>query len=168
MKLNARDANAWIAKPPPDRPGTLIYGEDAMRVALKRQDLVANLAGPGADEEMRLTRIAAADLRKEKSLLSDALKAQGFFPGARVALVEDVTAHNADQIVAALSDWKPGDAHIVVTGGQLKPTNAIRKTFEKHPSAVAIAIYDQPPTGQRSKVGSRTRALPPIATPWAR
>ncbi|QFU09932.1 DNA polymerase III subunit delta [Rhodobacteraceae bacterium THAF1] len=145
MKLNARDANAWIAKPPPDRPGTLIYGEDAMRVALKRQDLVANLAGPGADEEMRLTRIAAADLRKEKSLLSDALKAQGFFPGARVALVEDVTAHNADQIVAALSDWKPGDAHIVVTGGQLKPTNAIRKTFEKHPSAVAIAIYDQPP-----------------------
>ena len=145
MKLNTRDGNAWIAKPPEGSPGTLIYGEDAMRVALKRQELIANLAGPNADEEMRLTRIPAADLRKEKSLLADALAAQGFFPGPRVAFVEDATANVADQIAGALTDWRPGDAHVVVTAGSLKPTSPIRKAFEKHPQAAAIAIYDAPP-----------------------
>lgn len=145
MKLNARDAAAWITKPPSDRPGTLIYGADAMRVALKRADLIAAMIGPGGDEEMRLTRIQAADLRKDKALLSDALKAQGFFPGPRVAFVEDATAHVADTIVAALGDWDPGDAHIVISAGALKPTSPIRKAFEKHPRAGAIAIYDTPP-----------------------
>ncbi|WP_375260617.1 DNA polymerase III subunit delta [Palleronia sp.] len=145
MKLSARDANSWIAKPPDASPATLIYGEDGMRVALKRQDLVRNIAGPNADDEMRLTRISGSDLRKDKSLLTDALKAQGFFPGPRVALLEDANQHNADQITAALLDWQPGDAHMVVICGSLKPTSPIRKTFEKHPTAGCIAVYDNPP-----------------------
>ena len=145
MKLNQRDADQWIAKPPGDRPGTLIYGEDGMRVALKRQALIRNLAGPDADEEMRLTRIQAADLRREKTLLDDALKAQGFFPGQRVALVEDATNQVAEQVLAALADWRPGDAHVVVTAGALKPSAQLRKGFEKHPQAGCIAVYDTPP-----------------------
>ncbi len=145
MKLNARDARDWIARPSADRPGTLLHGTDGMRVALKRQELVANLAGPEADAEMRLTRIAAADLRREKLLLADAVKAQGFFPGPRVALVDEATNQVADPILAALEDWRPGDAHIVVASGQLKPASALRKGFEKHPTAAAIAIYDDPP-----------------------
>ena len=39
-----------------------------MRVALKRQQVIAALVGPNGDAEMRLTRIAGADLRK---LLTD-------------------------------------------------------------------------------------------------
>ena len=46
----------------PDRAGLLIFGADAMRVALKRQDAVLALIGPEGEAEMRLTRIAASDL----------------------------------------------------------------------------------------------------------
>ena len=63
MKLNPRDANAFFAMPDSRRAGILIHGADAMRVALKRQDLIANLIGPNGEEEMRLTRMMAADLR---------------------------------------------------------------------------------------------------------
>ncbi len=145
MKLSARDARDWIAKPPPDRPGTLIYGEDAMRVALKRQELVANLTGAGAEEEMRITRLQGGELRREKAALADAMKAQGFFPGPRVTLVEEATNQVADPILAALQDWRPGDAHMVVTAGQQKPASALRKGFEKHATAACIAVYDEPP-----------------------
>ena len=41
MKLSARDANRYFAKPDPDKTGLLIFGEDAMRVALKRQQVIA-------------------------------------------------------------------------------------------------------------------------------
>ncbi len=145
MKLSARDARDWIAKPRGDAPGTLIHGADAMRVALKRQELVANIAGPDAEEEMRITRIQGSDLRRDKALLADAVRAQGFFPGPRVALVEEATAQVGDPILASLADWRPGDAHVVVTAGTLKPASALRKGFESHRHAVAIAVYDDPP-----------------------
>jgi DNA polymerase-3 subunit delta len=42
-------------------------------------------------------------------------------------------------------DWQPGDAQIIVTGGDLKKTSKVRKAFESHPNAYAAAIYDTPP-----------------------
>ena len=61
MKLNPREALGYFAKPDPARTGLLVYGADAMRVALKRQQVISALVGPGGDEEMRLTRIPASE-----------------------------------------------------------------------------------------------------------
>ena len=55
MKMSAREANRYFGKPEPDRTGVLIFGPDAMRVALKRQELIAALIGPQGEEEMRVT-----------------------------------------------------------------------------------------------------------------
>lgn len=146
MKLPPRDAPRYFAKPEPQRMGLLIYGADAMRVALRRQEVIAALIGPQGEEEMRLARINAADLRKDKAMLSDAIKAQSFFPGPRVAFVEDATETLAPVIITALSDWQEGDAQVIVTAGTLKATSKLRKLFEAHPNAYAAAIYDDPPT----------------------
>lgn len=146
MKLNSGQSAAYFAKPDADASGLLIYGADGMRIALKRQQVVAALIGPQGEEEMRLTRIAAGDLRKEPALLLDAVKAMGFFPGPRVALVEDANETVGPIITDALSDWVQGDAQIIVTAGALKPTSKLRKAFEAHPSAYAVGIYDNPPT----------------------
>ncbi|PWG15604.1 DNA polymerase III subunit delta [Salibaculum griseiflavum] len=145
MKLNSRDAAAYFRKPDPKAAGILIYGADAMRVATKRQEVIAALVGPEAEAEMRLTRISGADLRKDAALLHDAIKAQGFFPGPRVAFVEDATDGTAKAIEPALADWAPGDAQVIVTAGQLNARSALRKLFEGHKSAYAAGIYDDPP-----------------------
>lgn len=94
---------------------------------------------------MRLTRIPASDLRKDPALLSDAMRAQGFFPGARVALVEDAADGLAKVIEGALSDWRPGDAQVIVTAGQLAARSTLRKLFEGHRRCYAAGIYDDPP-----------------------
>ncbi|MEJ2022931.1 MAG: DNA polymerase III subunit delta, partial [Maritimibacter sp.] len=117
-----------------------------MRVALKRQELIAGLVGPNGEEEMRLTRIPAGDLRKDPAQLSDALKAQGFFPGPRVAFVEDATDTLAKTVTPALDDWAEGDATLVITAGSLTPRSALRKFFETHKNAYAVGIYDDPPS----------------------
>ncbi|MEO9895174.1 MAG: DNA polymerase III subunit delta [Paracoccaceae bacterium] len=145
MKLSKDAALSYFSKPDPNSAGLLIYGPDTMRIALKRQEVVAALVGPSGEEEMRLTRIPASDLRKDKALLMDALKAIGFFPGPRVALVEDVNDQLSDVVLNALSEWSEGDAQIVVTAGQLKPTSKLRKAFEAHKQAYAVAIYNDPP-----------------------
>lgn len=146
MKLTMRDAAKLIAKPPYDALGILVFGADAMRVAIRRQDYLKALLGPQAEEEMRLTRLSAGDLRREPAMLNDAIKAVGFFPGPRAAFVEGATEQLAQPILDTLSDWQPGDAQIVITAGDLKKTSKLRKTFEAHPNAYALAIYDNPPT----------------------
>ncbi|MEL6518979.1 MAG: DNA polymerase III subunit delta [Pseudomonadota bacterium] len=146
MKLSGREAARYFDKPDPTRTGLLLYGADAMRVALKRQQVVKALIGPTGDDEMRLTRIPAADLRKDPALLGDAIKAQGFFPGPRVALVEEAGDGLAPVIAAALADWREGDAQVIVTAGTLAARSALRKLFEGHSNAYAAGIYDDPPS----------------------
>jgi len=146
MKLTGQAATGYCRKPDPTHTGLLIFGADPMRVATKRQEAIAALVGPQGEEEMRLTRISAADLRKDPALLDDAVKAQGFFPGHRVAFVEDATDGMAKVLAAAVADWNAGDAQIVVTAGQLTAKSALRKVFEGHANAVAIGVYDDPPS----------------------
>ncbi|MFY0619823.1 DNA polymerase III subunit delta [Shimia sp.] len=159
MKLSARDANRYFGTPDANRTGVLIYGPDAMRVALKRQELIAALIGPQGEEEMRLTRIPGAELRKDKARLVDATKEVSFFPGPRVAFVEDATDTAAPAVLAALEDWMPGDAQIVVTAGQLKASSKIRKAFETHNNAYAVGIYNDPPSREEIEVDLKTAGL---------
>lgn len=145
MKLNTRDAAAYFKKPDPTRAGILIYGADAMRVATRRKDVLTGLVGPQAEEEMRLTRMNGAELRKDPALLLDSIKAQGFFPGPRATFVEEATDGLADLFANALNDWQNGDAQLVVTANQLTAKSALRKVFENHPNVYAVGIYDDPP-----------------------
>jgi DNA polymerase-3 subunit delta len=116
-----------------------------MRVALKRQEFLKALLGANAEEEMRLTRIQAAELRRDPAMLLDAIKAVGFFPGPRAAFVEDANDNIAKILIETLADWQPGDAQIIVSGGDLKKTSKVLKAFETHKTAFAAAIYDNPP-----------------------
>lgn len=146
MKLSGRDAARYFNKPDAGRTGLLIYGADAMRVALKRQQVIAALVGPKGDEEMRLTRLNAAGLRADPAQLLDAIKAQSFFPGARVTFLEEAGDSHAPALKAALEDWREGDAQLIVTARALSARSALRKLFEGHPNAYAAGIYDDPPT----------------------
>ncbi len=146
MKLNAREAARFLAKPDPAKAGLLLYGPDAMRIALKRQDAITALIGPEGESEMRLTRMSGADLRKDPAKLQDAVKAQGFFPGQRVVLIDDATDGLSKIFATALEDWQSGDAMMVATAGQLNARSSLRKTFEGSGSCVAIGIYADPPS----------------------
>lgn len=159
MKLAGAQANGYFRKPETDKTGLLIYGSDAMRVAIKRQEVIAALIGPQGEEEMRLTRIPASELRKDSAMLLDAVKAIGFFPGPRVAFVEDANTYVEATIIDALEQWQTGDAQIIVTAGALKPTSKVRKAFEGHRNAYAIGIYDNPPTREEIAAALRTANL---------
>ncbi len=145
MKIAAGDIARLYARPDPACPGLLIYGADAMRVALKRQQAIAAVVGPEGEAEMRLARLSGADLRRDPAALMDAVKAQGFFPGPRVAFVEEATDGLAPILHEVISDWRTGDAMLVVTAGSLASKSALRKLFEAHPAAHALGLYNDPP-----------------------
>jgi DNA polymerase-3 subunit delta len=145
VKLTGRDAVRFLARPSAEMAGILLHGPDAMRIALKRAALIEALVGPDAAAEMRLTRLAGGDLRRDPAAVSDAMRATGFFPGPRAVLVEDATDAAAPALRAALEDWRAGDATLVVAAGNLGPGSALRKAFEAARTAAAIGVYADPP-----------------------
>lgn len=146
MLLKGAEIARYLARPDPSRPGVLIYGQDAMRVALKRAEVVRALTGEKADEEMRLTRMPGGGLKKDPAQLIDAVREVGFFPGPRVVVVEDTPDLATDAIRDALTGWRQGDAVIVVTAASLSKSSSLRRLFETHGQAVTAPIYDDPPT----------------------
>lgn len=161
MKLAAGQVAGYCRKPDNARPAILLYGPDPMRIALLRQDLIRALIGPEGEDEMRLTRFAAADLKNDPAQAIDAIKAVGFFPGPRAVLIEDATETVAPAILRALSDWQDEDARIVVTAGQLKPASKLRKGFEEHPIAYAAGVYDTPPGRDEIEAALRQACITP-------
>lgn len=145
MKLASRDVAGFVKNP---RPGTaliLLFGPDAMRTAITRQDLMKTLLGPNAEEDMRLTRMTGSDLRGAAAALQDAVKAIGFFPGARGVLITDATDSIAPVVKDALAAWEDGDAVMVIEAGNLGKGSALRKLAEGDGRAVAAGIYQEPP-----------------------
>jgi DNA polymerase III subunit delta len=162
MILKGVEASRYFASPDPSRAGLLIFGADGMRVALRRQEVVAALIGPDGPAEMRLTRLAASEVRKDAAALIDATRAIGFFPGPRVVLVEDATDTLTEVIGTALKDWRPGDAQLVVTAGGLTGKSTLKSLFEKHIAAVSIGLYDEPPSAEEIQAALRKAGLAEI------
>ena len=146
MILKGAEATRYFTKPDPAKAGILIAGVDPMRVAIHRQEVIAALIGPKGEEEMRLTRMSGADLRKDGASLIDSLKAISFFPGPRVVFVEDATNLSAPLMASALGEWREGDAVLVVTAGQLDGKSALKAVFDSSKIAYCAMLYDDPPS----------------------
>jgi DNA polymerase-3 subunit delta len=146
MALTRADAARWLARPDPAHAAVLIFGQDALKVRVARSDAEQAIAGPQAMDEMRLSRLTGADLRRDPAALLDAVKAVGFFPGPRAVTVDDVTDGLAGLFADTLRDWRDGDARIIVTAGGLTGKSALKTAFDRAPRACVIAFYDDPPT----------------------
>lgn len=165
MKLSGIEASRYLARPDPGRAGLLIFGADAMAVSLRRQEAIAALVGPGAEEEMRLSRLSGAELRKDGARLLDEMKAVGFFPGQRVVFLEEATDGLTEVLALALKEWKPGDAALVVTANALTAKSALKMLFEKAPNAVCIGLYDDPPSREEVEAALGRAGLQRIDPP---
>ena len=163
MKLSPRDAAGFLARPDPRVPALLIFGADPMRVAERRQKVIAAQLGDQGEAEMRLARMPAADLRREPGAAMDAMRAQGFFPGPRALLIEDATDAAAAALKPALAAWEEGDALIVVTAGQLNASSKLRKLFEGDKRARSLAVYDDPPGHDEITATLREEGLTDLA-----
>ncbi|MFK5997521.1 MAG: DNA polymerase III subunit delta [Rhodobacterales bacterium] len=144
MKLAGAKATAFFANPDKSCGGLLIFGMDAEKINMRRQEVTLALVGDAAMDEMRLTRLSAGDVRKDPALVLDALKAQGFFPGSRAVVVEGATDGLTPVLAAAVAEWERGDAYLIVTAGSLNARSKLRKLFEAPQNFYTIGIYDDP------------------------
>ncbi|MDT8343571.1 MAG: DNA polymerase III subunit delta [Thermohalobaculum sp.] len=142
MKLSGRDSLRFCDAPDLRLAGALLYGPDAASVSAARRALVARLS---EGDDLRVTRLDGAGLRKDPAALDEAVRARGFFPGRRVVLVDGARDEIAPAVEAALATAAPDDAFLVVEAGGLAARSALRKLFEASRRVASCGLYPDPP-----------------------
>jgi DNA polymerase-3 subunit delta len=144
MKVQPRDADRWIAKPPKDLRAILLYGENAGLAREYAARITAQIV-PDAGDKDRIVELAASDLRKDPARLSDeAAQMSMFSPGRRVLRIRD-GSENMGEIFADFLSASASDAMVVVEAGELSARASLRTVFEAHAHAAALACYEDSP-----------------------
>ena len=147
MKLIGQNAINFCLNPKP-APAILLHGEPDSKIITKYKSIKEKLLGENADSEMRLTELSGAEVRKDKCLVLDAIKAIGFFPGPRLVFIKNGTDSLCDIAQEVISKYQTGDTYLIISANRLNTRSKLRKLFENSKTAISIGIYPDPLTDQ--------------------
>ncbi len=147
MKLIGQNAINFCLNPKPTS-AILLHGEPDSKIIKKYESIKEKLLGENAENEMRLTELSGAELRKDKSLALDAIKAVGFFPGPRLVFIKNGSDSLSDIANEIISEYQTGDTYLIITANKLNTRSKLRKLFESSKTAVSIGVYPDPLTDQ--------------------
>ena len=139
MKIDARRADAFVAKPDSAVRAVLLYGPDAGLVRERLNALTRAVAGT-VDDPFRVTEFNADVLRDDPARLGDEAAALSMTGGRRVVRIRDVGESQGE----VFADWLEsgvGEAMVIVTGGDLSPRSKVRAAFEAADRAGALPCY---------------------------
>ncbi len=140
VAIKAHQAAAFLKSPDAKLSSFLFYGADpgmvSERARLLAKSLVARDDPPG-----EIIRIGDSDLEQDPDRLIIELQTMPMFGGrqaVRVAASRRITALALKPVIEGNT---PPASFLIVEAANLKPTDALRKLFEKSPSSAAIACF---------------------------
>ncbi|MFD1747207.1 DNA polymerase III subunit delta [Rhizobium helianthi] len=119
----------------------LVYGPDRGLVSERASEL-ARKAGARLDDPFSFTRLDLSDIQGDPGRVIDEMNAIGLFGGSNVIWVKGSGSDKA--LTDALQSLNSGPAPqniLIIEGGDLKKTSALRKICETASVAVAIPCY---------------------------
>ncbi len=139
MKVNARDADAFVRKVPDNVTAVLIYGPDSGLVRERARALVKGALG-GSDDPFRLVELDGDAVRDDPARILDESASMSLTGESRVVRVRQAD----DGVFAAFEpvlDLTSSEALFVVEAGDLGPRAKLRKGFEDAKAAAAVPCY---------------------------
>src|SRR5690349_11845816 len=139
VKIEARQAEAFLKKPDPKIRGVVIYGNDDGLIAERALQLAKSVCEDLKDP-FRVVDIAGEALKGDPARLADEFGALSLMGGRRVIRVRPA----GEEAVAALENLvaaTAGDALVVLEGGNLTPRSGLRTLAETEASLAALPCY---------------------------
>jgi DNA polymerase-3 subunit delta len=139
VKIEPRQAEAFLNKPDARVRAVVIYGNDDGLVAERAVRLARTVCGDLKDP-FRVVDIAGEVLKADPARLADEFGAMSLMGGRRVVRVRPA----GEESVAALENLvaaTAGDALIVVEAGNLTPRSGLRVLAETEPQLAALPCY---------------------------
>ena len=145
MIVKPRAINGFLAHPDPEVRAVLVYGRDEGLVRERVETLMGTVVEDLGDP-FRVADLTADQLKDDPARLSDEAAAIAMTGGRRVVRVRSAANGHASVFQTFLDD-PPGDALVVVEGGDLAKSAALRKTFEAVANGAALPCYSDEGAG---------------------
>jgi len=156
VKIEPRQAEAFLKKPDPKIRAVVIYGNDDGLIAERAVQLAKSVCEDLKDP-FRVIDIAGDTLKHDPARLADEFSAMSLMGGRRVIRVRpagEESAEALENLIAAPA----GDALIVLEGGNLTPRSALRTLAETEPTLAAMPCYMDSVEALEGLVESSARA----------
>lgn len=140
MKVKPRDIANYVKAVPANIRAVLVFGRDEGLVR-ERANAIGKQVAEDLNDPFQVARVSPETLKGNPSILLDEISAISMMGGRRLVRLEGAAAESAEAVKLVLSS-EQGDGLLVVTGGDLKPTSALRKACEGAKNALAIACYE--------------------------
>lgn len=122
----------------------LFHGSDTGLIAERAKTAARAFLKDHDDDPFALTRLSSSDIATDSARIADEICSIAMFNGRRCIWLQPETRDVAG-ILSTLTDKIAPDTLLLVEAGNLKPTSALRKLFERHGSWAAIACYADGP-----------------------
>src|SRR5690348_17164356 len=139
MIVRSQDADRFVERLPRNIIAVLIYGPDQGLVR-ERAETLAKSVVPELTDAFRVAELDEATLNADPARLFDEAAAISMLGGRRVVRVRGA-GNTLAKLCESFFDDPTGDALVVVEGGDLAKSSALRKTFEQAGNGAAIACY---------------------------
>src|SRR5215475_5906970 len=138
--LKAGEIDAFLARPDPGRPITLIFGPDAGLVR-ERTDAIIRTAVDDPQDPFALARIDGDALAEEPSRLVEEAHTVPLFGGRRAVWVRAGGRNFVPAVEALIAAPPASDCRIVIEAGDLKRNAPLRTICERAAKVAAIPCY---------------------------
>ena len=156
MKLPTARIAACLQRPDQTIRAVLLYGPD-IGLVRERADVLARTVCPDLKDPFRVTDLSGAALAADPARLADEAAQLSLIGGRRVIRVRDAADRLAG-LFRGFLDAAPGDGFIVVEGGDLPGSSALRRVFDTSPRAAAIGCYPDAPRDRAAVIRDTLRA----------
>jgi DNA polymerase-3 subunit delta len=139
VRVEPRQVEAFLKKPPAAVRGVVIYGNDEGLIA-ERAATLARSVCQDLKDPFRVVDIAGDALKADPARLADEFGAISLTGGRRVIRVRPAGEETAPAL-RNLAEAPAGDALVVVEGGNLTPRSALRLLAETEDTLAALPCY---------------------------
>ncbi len=156
MKIEPRQAEAFLKRPDPKIRGVVVYGNDDGLVA-ERAMALAKTVCEDLKDPFRVVDIAGDALKADPARLADEFSALSLMGGRRVIRVRPA-GEESTAALENLVDATAGDALIVIESGNLTPRSGLRALAEAEACLAALPCYMDNEAALEGLVESAARA----------
>ncbi|HEY4114305.1 MAG TPA: DNA polymerase III subunit delta [Rhizomicrobium sp.] len=139
MIVKSNEADRFVERPPKHIVAALVFGPDQGLVR-ERAEALAKAVVPDLNDAFRVADLSEQALNSDGARLADEAAAISMLGGRRVVRVRSA-GNGLAKLFESFLDAPAGDALILVEGGDLAKSAALRKVFEQADNAAAIACY---------------------------
>jgi DNA polymerase-3 subunit delta len=138
--VQAKNVDAFVARPNPAQPVVLVYGSDAGLVH-ERAEALIRAAVDDLNDPFSLARLDGDELASEPSRLVEEANTLPVFGGRRAVWVKAGARNFAPAVEALIAAPSP-DCRVVIEAGELRKNAPLRAICERAKNAAALPCYE--------------------------